>query len=206
MQKVELSMLSTTISGHTFIKEVIESWGDYNIIVMENTLPKEIYKYRLDVDNLKVIVIRDFRNFLASSIKSKVNAYEMSSNFVWSEEYLVPHITAYRAIIEEAIYKEYYDADVVISYDIFCEDQTYRKGICDLLGGTYTEERLGFVPKEGNGSSFDQLSMQGEGQKMKTRDRHEQILETEWAEVYLKLLNENEDLMFKYVTFFEELR
>ena len=188
-------MLSTTRSGHNFIKEVIESWGDYDITVMENCLPEKVYQYKLDMRSPRVIVIREFRNFVASSIKSYADAHGPTSAWRESIDYKV---NAYRAILEEAKTKEYYDADIVIFYDEFCESQKYRQWVCRQLGGTYTEERLGFVSNEGDGSSFDKLSMQGEGDKMKTRDRYKQILETRWAYMYLEVLGANEDLVEGY--------
>jgi hypothetical protein len=200
---VELSILSTTRSGHNFIKEVIESWGDYKVTVMERALPINIHQYHLDPRGLRVIVIRDFKNCIASSIKSFLDAHGRDSG--WRDN-ISTTVDAYWAQVEEAIIEEYYDAHTIIYYDRFCEDQTYREVICALLGGTYTESRLGYVSNEGNGSSWDKLSLQGEGQKMRTRDRHEQILETEWVDIYTQVLEENKELMKKYETFFEGLR
>jgi hypothetical protein len=171
--------------------------------VMERTLPINIGLYNLDPRGLRTIVIRDFKNTLASSIKSYLGTHGHDS--AWRENFKIT-IGSYWAQVEEAITGEYYDAHTIIYYDRFCEDQAYREGICELLGGTYSESRMGFVSSEGAGSSFDKLTLQGEGQKMRTRERHEQILETEWADVYQEVLGENKELMIKYETFFEELR
>jgi len=203
---MKLSMLSTTRSGHNFIKEVIESWlPGIDITVMERTIPKDIYKYKLDAHSPRVIVLREFRNCIASTLYYYGTKLKRAGVGVIPESNIKQLTNAYWAQVEEAISGEYYDADTIIYYDRFCEDQTYRKDICALLGGQYTEDRLGFVSDEGAGSSFDGLTMQGEGQKMKTRSRHEQILETEWADTYTRVLGENEELMNKYETFFEGL-
>jgi hypothetical protein len=201
---MKLSILSTTRSGHNFIKEVIESWVPGIVItVMENTLPENIYQYKLDAHSSRVIVVRDFKNFLASSIKIKADNFGPDGTLRESMEH---KLVAYRAILGEALTGHYYDADMIISYDRFCEDQNYRQGICAQLGGTYTEDRLGFVSDEGNGSSFDKFTMQGKGDQMETRSRHEQILKTKWAYIYLELLEENTDLVEKYETLYEQLR
>ena len=201
---MKLSMLSTTRSGHNFIKEVIESWGDYNITVMERTMPDQIHQYNLNPRDLRVIVIRDFKNCLASSVMSYLSK-PYPSNQLWRDNFKVT-FGAYWAQVKEAVESEYYDAHVIIYYDRFCEDQAYRRGICARLGGTYTEDRMGFVSSEGDGSSWDKLTLQGEGQKMRTRDRHEQILETEHADVYLQVLEEYKELMVKYESFFKKLK
>ena len=201
---MELSILSTTRSGHNFIKEVIESWGDYNVTVMERAMPEHIYQYKLDSKGLRVIVIRDFKNCVASSIKSYLSK-PAGREGPWRDNFKVT-FGSYWAHVKEAVNPEYYDAHLIIYYDRFCEDQAYRESICAQLGGKYTEDRLGFVSNEGHGSSWDKLTMQGEGQKMKTRNRHEQILETEWVDIYLQVLEENKESMDKYETFFEGLR
>ena len=194
-------MLSTTRSGHNFIKEVIESWGDYDITVMENAAPENIYQYKLDAHSIRTIVIREFRNNLASAIKGKSVSLQAHITLRESIEYKV---NAYRAILKEAEDKEYYDADVVIFYDDFCDSEEYRRAICKKLNGIYTEDRLGFVSSEGNGSSWEKMSLQGKGQEMKTRNRHEQILEDpEWADVYLEILEKYKDLVDEYKIVYE---
>ena len=193
MNSDKLSMLSTTRSGHNFIKGVIESWlPGVKITVMENALPEHVYQYKLDAHSLRVIVIRDFRDFLASSLKSKLDFCGLSGP--WRES-IELKIKVYRAILVESIEPEFYDADVVIRYEQFCIDRFYRQLICDQLRGTYTEDMLGHVSDEGNGSSFDKLEYQGKGQEMTTRARHVQILETEWADQYREYLALNDDLV-----------
>ena len=151
LNKMELSILSTTRSGHNFIKEVIESWIlGVNITVMENCLPEKVYAFKLDARSPRVIVIREFRNNLASAIKSYGDAQRRLKRPV-DELYKLLHESiayknnAYRAILKEAEDKEYYDADVVIFYDDFCDSEEYRRVICEKLKGIYTEDRLGFV-------------------------------------------------------------
>ena len=48
------------------------------------------------------------------------------------------------------------------------------------------------------------MSLQGKGQEMKTRNRHEQILEDpEWADVYLEILEKHKDLVDEYKIVYE---
>lgn len=190
--KTKIAILSTTRSGHNFIKAVIESWlPDCVITVLENCLPKDIWQYKLDPRSFNIIVIRGFKNFLASSVKSYLDEHGLASP--WRES-MGLKIKAYRAILGESKTKGHFDHDMIIYYDLFCVNTKYREELCKQLGGQYTEERLGFVSDEGNGSSFDHLDYQGEGYKMKVLDRHKQILDTPWAMIYEQLLNENKDL------------
>lgn len=192
----EIAMLSTTRSGHNFIKEVIESWvPGVKITVLERTLPEHIYQYKLNPHTSVVLVIRDFRNFLASSIMSYLT--EHGRNSAWREN-IELSIKAYKAQIEEVFDRQYVDLNMIIFYDQFCIDQDYRQEICKELGGEYTEERLNYVSSEGNGSSFDNLKYQGKGSQMKTRERHLQILDTEWVDIYQEMFKKYEPLLDLY--------
>ena len=186
---MKVAILATSRSGHNWIGEMIKSWGPYDeVMPLTNVEPHLLYQH--DITGVrKVIVIRDFKNFLASSLKA-LNFYGET----WKVN-IARKIKAYRTIVEEIKMPKYYRPHTVIYYDIFIRERDYRKKICQELGGEYTEDKLGFVPNEGNGSSFDGFEYQGIGQRMKNRQRHEQILETEWVDVYNELLKENEDVI-----------
>ena len=87
-----------------------------------------------------------------------------------------------------------YNADLIVSYPLFCKDEEYRRGICTLLGGKYNEDKLNHISSEGKGSSFDGLDYQGKASEMSTDRRSDMILASEHSEIYLKLLGENEYL------------
>lgn len=186
---MKISILSTSRSGHNFIKEVIKSWlPDITFEMLENVLPEHIYQHDTQ-GSKKLIVIRDFKNFLASSLKAL-----SLTNGTW-EVNIARKIEAYRTIKKEAENPKYYENATVIYYNRFVEDQDYRIVLCNELGGEYTEKKLGFVPNEGNGSSFNGFEFQGKGQRMKTQERYLEILETEWKDIYNDILKENKDLV-----------
>ena len=185
---MKLALLATSRSGHNFVADMIESWlPDVKIHNLENVLPETLHQH--DIDGARrVIVIREFKNFLASSLKAlniKGDTWDVN---------IARKIKAYRAIKAEIDEPKYFGFFTVIEYDKFVEDQEYRKQICKELGGEYNEDKLGIVPNEGNGSSFDGFMYQGVGHKMKTRERYKEILNTDWADIYNRLLDENKDL------------
>jgi len=184
---MKVSILSTSRSGHNFIKAMIKSWlPDVEFEMLENVLPTHVYQHDTK-GTKKLIVIRDFKNFLASSLKAL-----SLTNGTW-EVNIARKIEAYKAIKAEAENPKYYKNATVIDYDKFVADEEYRENICDDVGGEYTEKKLNYVPNEGNGSSFDGFELQGKGQTMNTRERHLEILETEWKDIYLTLMKEYED-------------
>jgi len=184
----KISLLSTSRSGHNFVKEVIQSWlPGIEFIVLENVLSENIHQYPIK-GTKKLIVIRDFENFLASSLKSlNINGETWKVN-------IDRKIAAYRSILGEVKHPTNYKHARVIDYITFVKSRVYREDLCRELGGTYTEEKLGHVPNEGNGSSFDGFELQGKGQEMRTWERKIEILNTEWAKIYKTLLKENKDL------------
>lgn len=185
---MRINILGTSRSGHHFIGEVVESWfKDVDCAMIQyltNVEPKDLGQY--NINGMKIIVIRDYKNFLASSVMSFLG--EHGEDSPWRES-IAHKIKCYNAILKESFYPKQFNADVVIYYDQFFEDAEYRKDVCGKLGGVYTEERLNFISAEGNGSSFDKLTLQDKGQEMKVTDRHIQILETEWKDIYEDLLN-----------------
>lgn len=186
--KYKISLLATSRSGHNFIKEVIESWlPGIEFVMLENVLSEHIHQYPTK-GTKKLIIIRDFENFLASSLKALgIN------NGTWDVN-IDRKIKAYRSILGEIKEPTNFKNARVVDYTAFMKNEAYRRELCEELGGTYTEEKLNYVPNEGNGSSFDGFELQGRGQEMRTWERKIEILQTEWADIYLTLLKENKDL------------
>lgn len=185
---MKIGVLGTSRSGHNWVGTVVASWFDNpEVVEMTNVEPFNIGEYNLDKDDLLIVVVRSFKQFLASSVKSYLDAHGRDSN--WREG-IQRYIGAYRAISQT----DFPRVDARISYEMFFRGAAYRRMICEKLGGEYNEDLLNYMPNEGGGSSFDKFEYQGKGQQMKTLDRAEQILETEWADIYEELLNENKDL------------
>lgn len=196
---MKITILTLGRSGQSIMNEVLKSWGLEPPRIIGNTHPKDVPN---DIEGTKVILIRDFRNWMASAIVARVDAYPKGGKVYWKS--MIRNIGVYKALLEEIENREYYKADVVISYDKFFASEEYRRQICDDLGGVYTEEKLDFVPGTGGGSSFDKLRMQGEGSKMNVLSRHEQVLKTDKADIYTDMLEEYADIYDKYKRLIKE--
>lgn len=178
------NVIGTSRSGHSWVYEVIKSWLPEEEIKLFTNLSKEDLNNIFPVSAVKVV--REFDNFLASSIMALAPVKTKEK----LEIAMRRRIEAWKAIKD-------YDCYVSINYDRFVIDREYREAICQVLYGKYTEEKLGYVPSDSKGSSFDQLKYQGEGYKMKVLDRKNQILETEYKDIYLKYLKEYGDISTK---------
>lgn len=109
--------------------------------------------------NGAALVIRDFRNWLAS-------VYKMNGGKV------IPNID-----IEK--YKSHLDAIKAghhwftpIVYNLWCKSKAYRQEIAIKLCGFFNDEGYDNVPHNGGGSSFDGRWFDGAGSKMKTDQRY----------------------------------
>jgi len=196
----KLGILATSRSGHNWVGEVIHSWFETSVegywpdvVHMTNALPENIEEYGLENEDKLIIVIRDFPNFLASSLKTFLDAHGAENEELWRAS-IGQKIKAYKAILEYAMDpKKYYYPDAIISYQHFTKSRKYREAICKKLGGIYTEKALGFVSTEGMGSSWDKLEYQGRGQEMDVHRRCEQIFDTEWESIYIGVYKDNEE-------------
>ena len=183
---MDITTLSSSRSGHNFIVENIRSWfkGDFRHQNLENVLPERIEDYV--VIGYKVIILRDFRNWLASfhihlwdNVKLREGEYEMNMD---------RKVQAYWAIHNEADNPEYFTPRSIVYYDEFVDSAAYRQNLCRNLCGEYSEKKLNHVPANGRYSSFDGDEFQDRGSEMRVTERHRQILETEHKDQYLKLL------------------
>ena len=179
-----ISILATSRSGHHWVGSVIKSWfTDENVDYLTNTLPTDLKNHKLG--EKRVIVIRDFPNFLASMLKAYLDTHGVESSWRIAAD---RKIEAYDAILDEAAFPKYFKANVVISYSFFTQSRKYRQEICKALGGRYNEEELDVVSEEG--SSFDGHSFEGIGNKMTINQRYLQIADTPWDFIYTNILNE----------------
>jgi hypothetical protein len=194
---MKIGVWGTSRSGHNWVGTMVGSWFDNaEVVPMTNVKFEHLGEFNLGKEDIVICVIRSFKQFLASSVMSYLSAHGRDSK--WREA-LSRYIDAYRDVLnkghrwslrEQGKYRKV----VTILYDRFVEDEEYRKDICFLLGGRYNEDFLNFMPNEGGGSSFDDFEFQGHAQKMNITSRSEQIMQTEWADIYTELLNENKDL------------
>jgi hypothetical protein len=191
MEKRHITTLSTARSGHNFVLANIYSWklGDFAHHNLENIEPNRLTPNHLNHGGMKVLIWRDFDDWLASII---MMSYKKRPTRSMEDipEYIRKVVKVYIAIGQEIKHPQYFNADHVIHYDEFAGSHKYRKNVCNAMGGTYSEKNLDFVPRQGHGSSFDGRDLNGKGREMKTRDRAKMILETEHKEFYLKIMKE----------------
>jgi len=207
-----LNVISSSRSGHNFVMNNIKSWIkdiNYNYTNIENITPM---KFRLDngyysiQDNsINVIVVRDYLNWLASYLPlMKVNLINYRDGY--DDSVLMNEMNQQIKIWCETV-KEFYgetnyvNNKVLVIYDDFFTLKEYRENICDELNGDYNEDKLNEVAINGYYSSFDVDKFDGNANEMKVDERYLQILDTEYHDIYLKILMNNQealDLYFKY--------
>lgn len=198
---VNIILFSTVRSGHNFIRQQIESWGDYNVCNAEDLLPEnfELHKPHLvangklvdwNQDTAIVVVIRDLLNWWASYVmwvhKSwKPNRDQVDRAFkIWI------------AMVEEAsMVTDYVGFNFPVNYDIFKKNRLLRKVLCDCIGGEYNEDTLDQVTPQGNGSSFDSGYS---AKRMDTHLRYQHIMKTQYADFYTRTLREHPEAIEVY--------
>ena len=106
---------------------------------------------------LNIILLRDPYNMLASRLR----IFRDRADTPLSREMLVHQGTPImdlwtRYAIEFLGRSNHFDGETLpINYNRWVFDQNYRRDICEMLGGEYSEETLPFVPRNGFGSSFE---------------------------------------------------
>lgn len=180
-------------SGHNFVLQNVLSWlqgGEYFIHHnLENIDPKDLVENHLKHPGYKLIIWRDFDDWLASSL---MKAYKVRATRVMTDVpiYIDRICTTYWAIRDEARDKVRYKHWIVIHYDEFFKSREYRKQICEELKGEYSERDIDHVPANGHHSSFDGKNFQGKGSQMNVLNRSKDILNTPYKEVYLKSMEQ----------------
>jgi len=178
-------------SGHNFILQNVLSWledGDKIIHQnLENIKPKDLMPNHLKYGGHKLLIWRDFDDWMASSI---MKAYKVQAirNVSDMPSYIDRIVSGYNAIRQEALNPQYYRANAVIHYDEFVKSAPYRLGICHKLNGEYSEEKLNYVPPNGHHSSFDGDKFKNNGSKMNVLGRAKDILKTEYADFFTEVM------------------
>ena len=151
-------------SGHAFVRRMIESWcPESKMIEVENVSPKA-FSMEYNDNGVVILQLRSFKNWIASYVKSNKSQRAVIKNVNWwwnvAKEFYskTNHLKNYKVI--------------KVYYDTFFTDRNYRKAICRELGGSYNEDRINEVGKEGRGSSFDGMEYNGKGQQMNVLERY----------------------------------
>lgn len=161
---------------------------------LENVAPRDLMPLHLSHGGIRILVYRDFDDWLASSIMKSYNGNTHRIRHTLPS-YIISVVEKYFEIRQEALNPMYFKRAKVIHYDAFVHCHIYRETICANLGGDYSEDRLDFVPANGHHSSFDGNTFKGNGSEMKVLNRADQILETEHKEFYLKIMKEYDGLI-----------
>jgi len=180
-------------SGHNFVLQNVLSWmkdGDRRVHVnLESIRPIDLRENHLKWGGPKLLIWRDFDDWLASSIMKSFKTEPVKKEG-YMPNYIKKIITAYDAIMQEAKRPHYYKNSVVIHYDEFVEFAAYRQDICSKIRGEYSEEKLNFVPPNGHHSSFDGDKFKQSGSKMNVLNRVDDILNSEHAGFYLAVMKQ----------------
>lgn len=207
----QIIIVAPSRSGHNWTAKMLSSWvqpGD-NVWQFE-AVPPNVWKNRLaqrvwkglppnkDDQVITFIQLRDYLNFAASWTKYMINhgnAYEprrvVKLFEIWHEMALEAHNET-----------NYIPDKHILDYDRFVADEPYRRTICDLMGGIYSEEMIDFVPKGGMGSTFDKFKYQDNGREMQVRERWKWFL-TEEGQYYHSYLGAKPEILRYYLDHFE---
>jgi len=155
--------IATKRSGHTWVGRMIKSWlPDAKYHDLENAPPARAVTPVND--GFMVFQLRDFLNWFASyyTHQNKHNGYKIVKHYQ-----NMMQVFYHPNRLSDNTVRVYYD-------DFFCQ-KSYRESICNQLGGIYTERELDGVKNNGNGSSFDGMSYDGNAQEMDVLYRYQQV-------------------------------
>lgn len=154
--------------------------AELRVYNFEEVKPKKIESKLIVGDVKNIIIIRDFYNWLASSIK-RVPKERASKKFEEQLKRIPIWIKSCEIILKNN--KEYY----TIIYNNWFSDREYRKKISNDLKLNETDYGLNDVSKVfGEGSSFDKDKFNGKANQMKVLNRYEQYVNDK---KYIDLIN-----------------
>ncbi len=200
----------TSRSGHNFIINNIYSWlGDPDrkqrrYVNGEDSWPDRLYTvvnwnaFNRSPGSIKIILIRDLLNWFASKVYRK-RLHDKPKDV---------EMKAIRADIQRwKKIANYYFSDLhplmsgayKINYDEFVISEDYRRKICSEIGGTYNEDYLHIVTKEGGGSSFTGLN-QINGNYTDVINRYKKL---EGLDEVVSLLFEDPEVLYLYLDNFD---
>jgi hypothetical protein len=210
----DIVILAPSRSGHNWTARFIRSWfpekGKVKVHQFEAVEPSlwdarvrhRIYR-GLVVDNshevIAVVQVRDFLNFAASWTK-----YMIRRGNAYKEKGVTKLYEIWYNIAREALNETSYirNNKYVLMYDLFVQNEEYRRSLCSILDGEYTETVKDLVPDGGLGSTFDSFNFQGNGSQMKVLDRWEWF-NTEEGEYYKRLLKSFPEILKYYQSNFD---
>lgn len=189
-----IAIIAQCRSGHSFVRNQIESWTNGTIINHEDLRP---INYTGNTAN--IIVVRDLLNWWASYLKWITK--DGIDSYLCTEKKLNNAFSIWLDIAKETCgITNYIPNKIIINYDIFKESQFYREYICIKVGGSYNELRLDTVVSSGLGSSFDYQDIPGT--ELKSDLRYKQIMDSDLKDLYVKMLRMNKQSIDLYTKYF----
>lgn len=205
-----ISLIAPSRSGHNWTATVIRSWfeDDTKVRQFEAIDPVDFpaaFERRLRHNPVNptdpvsnVLQVRDYLNFAASWTK-----FNLRRGKAYRKEKVILLYDNWLAISKEAFNETNYIGNkIVLLYDQFAQNEAYRKSVCMLLDGDYSEEKINYVPDGGMGSSFDQYNKQGNGSDMNVLSRWKWFL-TEEGEEYIDYLKVKKNILEYYIKNFD---
>ncbi len=128
---------------------------------------------------IPLIVIRDFYNMIASSLKNTKQPMIIERKNVWIEHA--------KAILQGYDY---------INYNEWVKSETYREKIAHKYNLRTHNKGLSYVPDYGGGSSFDKLNYQNKGNQMDVLNRWKKFKDDKR---YLNLLDSDVAVLNKKI-------
>ncbi len=147
----------------------------------ENRCPGDVFSGKA---TNKVLIIRDFFNWLASSIKAKMPTD-------------APKINMYERHLEWAMNPQ--DGTIVANYNRWFQDREYRRQLANTLGISDEDHGLQELMDFGGGSSFDKTSYSGKTQQMNVLERYKQMKDNP---EFLRIINEYQGIVRNTERFF----
>ena len=135
-----------------------------------------------------IIVLRDFKNWLASCIKMAERDNPIDS---------IGYMSDYIGDDQIAVYNNHCQLfdnpdTTYILYNRWVEDDSYRKDICDQLGLHFTDAARNQLSIFADGSSFDGMKYIKTASLMKVNQRYKEL---EDHPTYKQVINDNPDVL-----------
>jgi len=199
-------IISPSRSGHNWIMAMVQSWVWPNVVERyENVYPERFTYHFGQRDHVigsmmpPVLVVRDYLNWCASYLKYRCNVPAGGPNRFKS---INGATLFWLAITREALrHTCHIDPVVVVYYDEFVLNETYRRDICGQLGGSYDESMIDRVPCAGGYSSFDGRKHERSGSEMDVTNRFKWFFTAE-GNYYMKFVRDNMEALEFYAANF----
>ena len=133
--------------------------------------------------NKPIVVIRDFKNWVASCMKMALRDNKMVEEVINNDD-----VSLYKNHLINYPERTAYH----IHYNIWAENPDYRQQICKDLGFTYTDAAKDQLSIFGGGSSFDGMDYIKNASDMKVNERYKEV---ETHPYYEMLISKHEEAL-----------